>query len=69
MAYKLFEGTYKGECLGDYISYGIKNKDFVIHDISTNKELVEKLTAKLNKHNDISNEHLYDIIDDFLASL
>ena len=48
-------------------SYGIKSDEAVIMDISTNKSYVKSIVKALNKNN-VSETHLNDIVEDYLAS-
>lgn len=48
-------------------TYGIKCKSQSVKDISTNKAYVKKIIEDLNRHK-VSEIHLRDIVDDFLAT-
>ncbi len=49
-----------------YVTYGIRCKETAIVDISVNKSKIEHLFALLNIH-DVSELHMADVIEDFLA--
>ena len=51
----------------DQTVYGVKSKDLTYDDISPDLIMVERLVDILNEA-EISNEHLRDIIEDFVAS-
>lgn len=47
--------------------YGVKTESLTIDDVSSDLASVERLVTMLNS-NDISTEHLTDIIEDFIAA-
>ena len=65
MGYKLFKSKIEieGVC---HTTYGIESSDAIVEDISTNLATVNQLIELLND-SDVSQEHLFDIVQDFLA--
>ena len=50
-----------------YATYGIRNNEIVVEDISTDKEAVENFISLLNEAGDVADCHLMDIIEDFIG--
>jgi len=55
-----FDGEFK-------TVYGIQSEKITIDDITTDFESLERLVMLLNK-NDVSSEHIIDIIEDFIIA-
>lgn len=51
---------------GSYTSYGIATDGYVIEDISTDREMVEKLVHLCNTY-ELSKVHLMDVVEDWVA--
>ena len=63
--YKLIktEITFEGNKIK---SYGVGSNDVSVKNISTNKSYVKSIIKALNK-NDVSEVHVKDVIEDYLA--
>ena len=48
--------------------YGVESKEISINDVSHDLKSVKYLVKKLNS-NGVSQEHLKDVIEDFIASI
>lgn len=50
-----------------YATYGIRNNEIVVEDISTDKDAIENFISLLNEAGDVESCHLMDIIEDFIG--
>lgn len=50
-----------------YTTYGIRNNENVVEDISTDKDVVENFISLLNEAGDVENCHLMNLIEDFIG--
>ncbi len=69
--YETFTETLAKPGIGEYTAYGIaaydeNRKELIrVSDVSSNKSVVESLTALCNKEH-LDPVHVYDVIEDFL---
>ena len=50
----------------EYNTYGITGNGITIHDISTDKNKVEKFVDTTNRKGDVSVTHIPDLVEDLL---
>lgn len=67
--YKTIYKTYTNEENITYVGYGVENieQNVKIENITTDEKALNKWVNILNK-SDISNIHIYDMVNDFLVS-
>ena len=67
--YKTIYKTYTNEENITYVGYGVENieQNVRIENITTDEKALNKWVSILNK-SDISNIHIYDMVNDFLVS-
>lgn len=67
--YKTIYKTYTNEENITYVGYGVENteQNVRIEDITTDEKALNKWVNILNK-SDISDIHIYDMVNDFLVS-
>lgn len=66
--YRVIKDIYANEEKCNYVSYGIATDGYVIDDISTNVEDVEKLVHLCNTYG-LSIIHLMDVVEDWVVGL
>lgn len=63
----MFTICKKSICIDGKIEtvYGVQSKELSVDDVSSDLKSVERLVELLNR-GDISSEHLFDVIEDFI---